>query len=110
MWRTTDKKRRRQIEDIVKAGLSYGIGAGALWALAISPLPELIDLHVYDLVISAESSTEEAKTNKVKTPLVVGISEQDIEQYGWPINDSLLCEAIATIASSGGAGRGPLSS
>ncbi|PWL22358.1 MAG: adenylate/guanylate cyclase domain-containing protein [Synechococcus sp. XM-24] len=106
MWRTTDKKRRRQLGDIAKAGLSYGIGAGALWALAISPLPELIDLHVYDLVISAESSTEEAKTSKAKTPLVVGISEQDIEQYGWPINDSLLCEAIATITKSGAAAIG----
>lgn len=95
-----NKKLGRRLGSLFSKGMAYGIGAGVLWIFSISPLPELINLHIYDFVLSTEGMRPGESVKKTK-PLVIGISEQDIAQYGWPINDSLLCDAIEMMAKNG---------
>ena len=81
----------------------YGIGAIATICLAISPIAESINLLAYDLVLS---TLQKKTTNQeiTKSPvIVIGIEEKDINQFGWPINDDYLCEAITKLSKWGAA-------
>ena len=81
----------------------YGIGTILMISFAMSPIAESINLLIYDLVLSTlqkESTNRKKAMNEV---VVVGIDENDINQFGWPMNDNYLCEAIKTLSQWGAA-------
>ena len=81
----------------------YGIGAVAMICLAISPIAESINLLTYDLVLS---TLQKKRTNQEETTspvIVIGINENDINRFGWPMNDNYLCTAITELSEWGAA-------
>ena len=70
--------------------LPYGAAALLLVALERSGVAESLDLRLYDLI-----TTLRPAPSATGLPItIIGISEDDIANYGWPIDDSLFCEAI----------------
>ena len=81
----------------------YGIGSILMICFAMSPIAESINLLTYDLVLS---TIQKRSTNKEKGKsqvIVIGIDENDINQFGWPMNDNYLCKAIKTLSQWGAA-------
>ena len=81
----------------------YGIGSILMICFAMSPIAESINLLTYDLVLS---TIQKRSTNKEKAKsqvIVIGIDENDINQFGWPMNDNYLCKAIQTLSQWGAA-------
>ena len=81
----------------------YGIGSILMICFAMSPIAESINLLTYDLVLS---TIQKRSTNKEKVKskiIVIGIDENDINQFGWPMNDNYLCKAIKTLSQWGAA-------
>ena len=81
----------------------YGIGSILMICFAMSPIAESINLLTYDLVLS---TIQKGSTNKDKAKskvIVIGIDENDINQFGWPMNDKYLCKAIKTLSQWGAA-------
>ena len=76
---------------------SYGVAALVLWGLEASQVVEAVNLLVYDLV----THLRPAASGKRLPVAIIGISEADIRAYGWPIDDSLICRAIARLSSDG---------
>ena len=76
----------------------YGIGSILMICFAMSPIAESINLLTYDLVLSTiqkgSTNTDKAKSKVI----VIGIDENDINQFGWPMNDNYLCKAIKTLS------------
>ena len=71
--------------------------------LAISPIAESINLLTYDLVLS---TLQKKRTNQEETTspvIVIGINENDINRFGWPMNDNYLCTAITELSEWGAA-------
>ena len=77
-------------DGLIQGGI-VGAAALLLGGLAITGISESIDLLLYDAVISLRS-TSSAPPHPVT---IVGIDEEDISHYGWPIDDSVLCRAIS---------------
>ena len=77
-------------EGLIRSGI-YGAAALLLGGLASLGISESIDLLLYDAVISLKS-TDSASHYPVT---IVGIDEGDINHYGWPIDDAVLCSAIS---------------
>ena len=81
----------------------YGIGAVLMICFALSPIAESVNLLTYDLILS---TLQKKRINKgpIKVPvIVIGINEKDINQFGWPMNDNLLCNAITKLSQWGAA-------
>lgn len=81
----------------------YGIGSILMIFFAMSPIAESINLLTYDLVLS---TIQKRSTNKEKAKsqiVVIGINENDINQFGWPMNDNYLCKAIKMLSQWGAA-------
>ena len=76
---------------------TYGAAALVLWGLEASQVVEAVNLLVYDLV----THLRPAASGKTLPVAIIGISEADIRTYGWPIDDSLICRAIARLSSDG---------
>ena len=68
----------------------YGAAAMVLFGLVRSGISESIDLLLYDAVTTLKP-TRSAKELPIT---IVGIDEGDIDRYGWPIDDGVLCRAI----------------
>jgi len=68
----------------------YGLAALILWGLEASRILQNLNLQVYDYI----THLNPAESGKTKPIVIIGISESDIKTYGWPIDDSLLCEAV----------------
>ncbi len=83
--------------------LPYGLASVALIALYQSPVVETANLLIYDLI----ASMREAGSPSSETPItLVGIDEQDLKTYGWPIADRHLCKAIQTLHNAGASAIG----
>ena len=81
----------------------YGIGAIAMICLAISPIAESINLLTYDLVLSTLQKKRVNQETTTSPVMVIGINENDINQFGWPMNDNYLCNAITKLSKWGAA-------
>ena len=87
----------------IKRATPYGIGAILMICIALSPIAESVNLLTYDFILS---TLQKKKTNKdlIKIPvIVIGINEKDINQFGWPMNDNYLCNAITKLSRWGAA-------
>jgi adenylate cyclase len=76
---------------------SYGVAALILWGLEMSRILQSVNLLAYDYVTSIRKSPS-GQTNPI---VIIGISENDIKTYGWPIDDSLLCDAVDRLNREG---------
>ena len=81
----------------------YGIGAVAMICLAISPIAESINLLTYDLVLSTLQKKRANQQETTSPVIVIGINENDIKRFGWPMNDNYLCTAITELSEWGAA-------
>ena len=81
----------------------YGIGSILMICFAMSPIAESINLLTYDLVLSTIQKGSTNKDNAKSKVIVIGIDENDINQFGWPMNDNYLCKAIKTLSQWGAA-------
>ena len=87
-------KRVRQL--VLSAG-PYLAAVVVLLLLRSTGLAQTIDLVLYDLITSqrAEGSGQE-------TPItLIGVEEDDIKRFGWPIDDGLFCEAFDALNAAG---------
>lgn len=75
----------------------YGVAALLLRGLELSRILKGVNLLVYDSI----TNLRPAASGKAKPIVIIGISESDIKTYGWPIDDSLLCEAVDRLSSEG---------
>lgn len=99
-------KTNKIIKSWLSKALPYGISGFILGCFVISPVGESINLLTYDLVTSIqwERKTDDID-QKVKVS-VIGIGEEDIARYGWPISDDYICEAINNINRLGASSIG----
>ena len=81
----------------------YGIGSILMICFAMSPIAESINLLTYDLVLSTIQKGSRNKDKAKSKVIVIGIDENDINQFGWPMNDNYLCKAIKTLSQWGAA-------
>jgi|LakMenEpi03Aug12_release.lakeMendotaPanAssembly.Ray.scaffolds.fasta_scaffold105784_2 adenylate cyclase len=88
---------RRRATALAQVMASYGLAALVLWALQLSRVLESVNLLSYDLITYLRPAPS-ARTLPI---LLIGISESDIQTYGWPIDDSLLCRAIDRLSADG---------
>ena len=79
--------------------LPYGGVALILLAMQRSQLAEALNLLLYDMV-SAQRPAASAQRGPVT---LVGLEEGDIQRYGWPLDDSLLCRGIDRLLQDGAA-------
>ena len=71
--------------------------------LAISPIAESINLLTYDLVLSTLQKKRKNQEETTSPVIVIGINENDINRFGWPMNDNYLCTAITELSEWGAA-------
>ena len=88
---------RRISSGALKRIAPYGVAALLLLALRSTGIAEALDLLLYDLVTTMRPAP--AGTDRPLT--IIGISEADIDRYGWPIDDSLLCRALDRLTEGG---------
>ena len=75
----------------------YGVAALLVVALRFSGIAETLNLLLYDLVTTLRPAPSGALT-----PItIIGITEKDINLFGWPVDDRLLCEAINLLNREG---------
>ena len=80
----------------------YGIAALLSWGFSTSGIIETLNLLLYDtgMQLRQQSSGQQ-------TPIrLIGISENDIQRYGWPINDELLAKALERLDQAGSSAIG----
>ena len=88
---------RKRAKSAATLMASYGVAALILWGLEMSRILQGVNLLVYDYV----THLSPAPSGQSKPIVIIGISESDIKTYGWPIDDSLLCEAVDRLSSEG---------
>ena len=81
----------------LRTGLPYAVAAGALLALHASPINQTLNLLFYDLITGLRPA---ASARNLPISLIY-IEEQDINRFGWPIDDALLCRAIDQLLAGG---------
>ena len=77
----------------------YIISIISIALTSISTFNENINLLTYDLVTSLKSKDKQKRQERKVT--VIGITEEDVQELGWPINDSILCNAIEILFNQG---------
>ena len=95
------KKTKKRMKRWLKRSIPYGVSVIILGCFVISPVAENLNLLIYDLVTSSQVQEETSSTGEELKVSVIGIGEQDIARYGWPITDDYLCEAIDKLKKSG---------
>jgi adenylate cyclase len=95
-------KRWHQLGKGLMLAAPYGGALLLVLGLRLSGIAETLNLLLYDLVTHLRPAPAGAST-----PItLIGISEQDISLYGWPIDDRLLCDAIRQLSEEGAAAIG----
>ena len=75
----------------------YGIAALLSWGFSTSGIAETLNLLLYDAGIQLRHHPS-GRTTPIR---LIGISEGDIQRYGWPINDELLAQALTRLNQAG---------
>lgn len=89
--------RPRRLQALLQALTPYGVAVVLLLALVRSPINETLNLLFYDLVTSLRPAA-----SGVGQPItIIGIDEDDIRRFGWPIDDRLLCQGIDRLLAGG---------
>jgi adenylate cyclase len=96
-WQRLRKIELRRLADGVRSLVPYAVAGLLLLALQRSPINETLNLLLYDLITSLRSVP--AGTDKPIT--IIGIDESDITNYGFPIDDRVLCDAIDRLDAEG---------
>ena len=87
----------KRIRRLVQFAGPYLAAVVVLILLRSTGLAQTLDLVVYDLITSkrAEGSGQD-------TPItLVGVDEDDIKRFGWPIDDGVFCEAFDALNAAG---------
>ncbi len=92
----------RNLRSAARALLPYGAAALVLFGLRQTLVAEGVDLQIYDLI----TWLHPRPPVRPSPVILIGVSEVDIAGYGWPIDDSLICRAIATLSRDGAAAIG----
>ncbi|MFZ9621165.1 MAG: CHASE2 domain-containing protein, partial [Prochlorococcaceae cyanobacterium] len=80
----------------------YGLAALVLRGLELTQVLEGVNLLAYDLITTVRPAPSAAGL-----PIaIIGIGESDIQAYGWPIDDRLLCDAIDRLSADGASAIG----
>jgi len=95
-------KLSRRLRNLLLRLAPYGIAALVLRGLELSQVLEGVNLLAYDLITTVRPATSARQLPIV----VIGISESDIQAYGWPIDDRLLCSAIDRLSTGGASAIG----
>ena len=94
-------KRWHQLGKGLRLAAPFGGALLLVLGLRLSGIAETLNLLLYDLVTHLRPAPAGAST-----PItLIGISEQDISLYGWPIDDRLLCDAIRQLSEKGAGGK-----
>lgn len=92
---------------VLHRSVPYLLASSLLLALQHSPLVETANLLVYDLALSLRHRTNTEGPEDLTWPItVVGISEDDIKHFTWPLDDTLLCTALQKLDRLGAAAIG----
>tara|TARA_Y100000739_G_scaffold200164_1_gene184190 strand:+ start:313 stop:2163 length:1851 start_codon:yes stop_codon:yes gene_type:complete len=92
---------------LIRQTLPYAAAAGLLVGLQCSPVVETANLLVYDLAINLRNRSNEGGAEDLTWPItVVGMNEDDIKRYGWPLDDTLLCRALKQLDALGASAIG----
>ena len=75
----------------------YGIAALLSWGFSTSGIAETLNLLLYD----ASTQLRELPNGSDTPVRLIGITEADIQRYGWPINDRLLAKALDRLDQAG---------
>ena len=90
--RAIDQGRR-----VVRRSAPYAVAGLMLMGLQRLPLTETLDLLWYDLI----TTLRPAPAGREHPIALVGIDEGDIDAFGWPIDDAIICQAIDRITAAG---------
>lgn len=94
-WRAV--RSPRQISSALNRLAPYWVAGLLLWALQSSGVAEALNLKLYDLI-----TTLRPAPSAVRLPItILSVTEDDISNYGWPIDDSLFCQAIDRLLQGG---------
>ena len=75
----------------------YGIAALLSWGFSTSGIAETLNLLLYD----ASTQLRQLPSGRHTPVRLIGITEKDIQRYGWPINDRLLAKALERLDQAG---------
>ena len=75
----------------------YGIAALLSWGFSTSGIAETLNLLLYD----ASTQLRQLPSGRNTPVRLIGITEADIQRYGWPINDGLLAKALERLDQAG---------
>ena len=75
----------------------YGIAALLSWGFSTSGIAETLNLLLYD----ASTQLRQLPSGRHTPVRLIGITEADIQRYGWPINDRLLAKALERLDQAG---------
>lgn len=87
----------KRIQAGARCAAGYGIAALVLWGLELSRVLQSVNLLIYDSV----TYLRPAPSGSTKPIVIIGISEDDIKSFGWPIDDTLLCNAVDRLSAAG---------
>jgi adenylate cyclase len=91
------RKLLQRCSHALRLAAPYGVAGLLLLGLRYSGIAETLNLLLYDLVTDLRPAP-----SGTATPItLIGISEQDIGLYGWPIDDRLLCDGIRQLSEEG---------
>ena len=80
----------------------YGVAALLSLGFSTSGVVETLNLLLYDTGVQLRQ-----QPSGQHTPIrLIGISESDIQRYGWPINDELLAKALERLDQAGSSAIG----
>ena len=82
---------------IAKRIAPYVVGLALLTGVRLSGIAQNLDLLLYDLITTLRPA---ASGNK-QPITIIGIEENDIRRYGWPIDDHLFCQGIDLLSRNG---------
>ena len=83
--------------ELIKIIITYAIALLLTSTIWKSNQAESLDLILYDYV----NQIRKSPSGRNDPLTIISITESDINQLGWPIDDSYLCKAIDTISQAG---------
>jgi len=87
----------KRVRQLVQSAGPYLAAVVVLLLLRSTGLAQTIDLVLYDLITS-----QRAEGSGQDTPItLIGIEEDDIKRFGWPIDDGLFCDAFDALNAAG---------
>jgi adenylate cyclase len=80
----------KRFRPVLQSVAPYLAASVVLFLFRSTGLAQTIDLVIYDLITNQRSEG----SGKDLPIVLVGVEESDIQRFGWPIDDSIFCEAF----------------